>query len=100
MIAKLISVSLDYTHVATPLTMADIARDIDEALVAYPSSMSRFREISAIIVWEHQADYMVKLTGTVAIWASCFDNNVGDTGTPNGNGRRITSLYGIPVRYA
>jgi hypothetical protein len=95
MIAKLtIGGVLDYTHVAEPLTIDDISRDIDETAAAL------FRDVSEIVVWEHQADYMVKLTGTVAIWESCFDNSIGDTGIPGGNGRRITSLFGIPVRYA
>lgn len=87
-------ITLDYTSVAEPLKIEDVAADISEA------NAYHYQEPDCILVWEHQADWLVKQTGTVAIYTHGFDNRIGDTGTPGGNGRRIHTIYGVEVRYA
>lgn len=88
-------VMLDYTGIAEPLKMEDIHHDIGEVQSRY------FEEPEVIVLWEHQADWLTKQLGNrCAVFGSCFDNRVGDTGQPGGNGNRVKTIYGVKVRYA
>lgn len=95
--AKLITkrITLDYTGISEPLDHADVHRDITEIRSAY------FEEPDEVLLWEHQADWLTKQLGSAcAALSGRFDNRVGDTGQPDGNGRRVTTIWGVPVRYA
>lgn len=89
-------VMLDYTGIAEPLKIDDIHHDIGEVQSRY------FEEPDVIVLWEHQADWLSKQLGTrcAVFGPRLWDNRVGDTGRTGENGTRLTTIYGVKVRYA
>lgn len=84
-----LNVRIDYTKVAEPLTIEQIAGDTDEVCAKYAV------EPEELIMWEHQLDWLAKPHAERGRRAAYY---VGASSPPQHP--RAPEVYGIKVRLA
>lgn len=75
--------TLDYTHVAVPLTIDDIHRDIDACC------SDGLSDVDKIVMWVHQWEYLIK--GYISLMKKYATPAAGRPGWSDGE------LLGVPV---